>query len=106
MASVTPPISLLPRDGDRLYAVCEIDAADGPTLETYAVNHEAPALHPLASTPIEGGWPCHVSVYPDGRHLAIASYETGNFVVFALDESGCPAGEPNIIRRQGKRPPG
>jgi 6-phosphogluconolactonase len=90
--------------GDRLYAVCEIDASEGPTLETYAVDPEALALHHLATTPIEGGWPCHVSLDPAARHLTIANYESGNFVVMALDGEGCPTGKPTIIQRQGNGP--
>jgi 6-phosphogluconolactonase len=90
--------------GDRLYAVCEIDAAERPTLETYAVDAEALALHHLASTPIDGGWPCHLSVNAAAGHIAIANYETGNFVVMALDRSGCPTGTPDIIQRQGHGP--
>jgi len=90
--------------GDRLYAVCEVGAADGPTLETYAVDQEGLALHHLASTPIDGGWPCHVSVNEASRHLAIANYESGDFVVMALDARGCPAGKPDLIRREGSGP--
>jgi 6-phosphogluconolactonase len=90
--------------GGRLYAVCEIDAADGPTLETYAVDAEAATLHHLASTPIDGGWPCHVSVNAAAGHLAIANYETGDFLIVALDAHGCPTGTPDRIARQGSGP--
>jgi 6-phosphogluconolactonase len=87
--------------GDRLYAVCEIDAAEKPTLETYAVDRAALRLHHLASTPIDGGWPCHVSVNAAAGHITIANYESGDFVVMALDAAGCPTGTPTLIQRQG-----
>jgi 6-phosphogluconolactonase len=90
--------------GDRLYAVCEIDAAEGPTLETYAVDPAALTLHHLASTPIDGSWPCHVSVNAAARHLVISNYESGDFVVMALDEAGCPTGTADLIQRQGSGP--
>jgi 6-phosphogluconolactonase len=90
--------------GDRLYAVCEIHAGERPTLETYAVDHDALALRHLASTPIGGGWPCHVSVNEAARHLVIANYESGNFVVMALDGNGCPTGKPDLIQRRGSGP--
>jgi 6-phosphogluconolactonase len=90
--------------GDRLYAVCEIDAARGPTLETYAIDAQALALRHLASTSIPGGWPCHVSLGPAAAHLIISNYETGDFLVMALDGSGVPTGTPDRIRRQGRGP--
>ena len=90
--------------GDRLYAVCEIGAEAGPTLETYAVDQQALTLHPLASTPITGSWPCHVSVNDAARQIAIANYESGDFVVMALDASGCPTGTPDVIHREGSGP--
>ena len=90
--------------GDRLYAVCEIDAAAGPTLETYEVDGAALTLRHLASAPIQGGWPCHVSVDAPAGHLTIANYESGNFVIMPLDETGCPTGTPDLIQRQGTGP--
>jgi 6-phosphogluconolactonase len=90
--------------GDRLYAVCEIGAAERPTLETYAVDAEALTLHHLASTPIDGGWPCHVSVHAALGLIFVANYETGDFIVMALDGSGCPTGTPDVIQRQGSGP--
>jgi 6-phosphogluconolactonase len=90
--------------GDRLYAVCEIDAAEGPTLETFAVDAEALALHHLASTPIDGGWPCHVSVNAAAGHIVVANYESGDVMIMALDGAGCPTGSPDLIQRQGSGP--
>jgi 6-phosphogluconolactonase len=90
--------------GDRLYAVCEISAAEGPRLETYAVDPVALTLRHLASTPMNGGWPCHVSVNEAAQHLAIANYETGDFVIMPLDDSGVPTGTADLIRRQGSGP--
>jgi 6-phosphogluconolactonase len=90
--------------GDRLYAVCEIDAEQGPTLETYALDPAVPQARHLASTPIGGGWPCHVSVGRAGGFLAISNYQTGNFTIMQLGEDGCPAGTPDLIQRQGSGP--
>jgi 6-phosphogluconolactonase len=90
--------------GDRLYAVCEIDAAEGPTVETYAIDAAALTLHHLASTPAGGGWPCHVSLNAAASQLTISNYETGDFTIMALDGSGCPTGAPDFIRRQGSGP--
>jgi 6-phosphogluconolactonase len=87
--------------GDRLYAVCEIDADQGPTLETYAIDPAAPMARHLASTPVGGGWPCHVSVSRAAGILAVSNYQTGNFVIMPLGEDGCPAGTPDLIQRQG-----
>jgi 6-phosphogluconolactonase len=90
--------------GDRLYAVCEVDPAEGPTLETYAIDQQALTLHPLASTPLEGGLPCHVSINERARHLAIANYGSGNFIVMTLDDTGCPTGTPDVIQHHGSGP--
>jgi 6-phosphogluconolactonase len=90
--------------GDRLHAVSEIGAAEGPTLETYAVDRAALALTHRASMPIGGGWPCHVSVNEAARHLYIANYETGDFLVITLDAEGLPTGTPALIRREGSGP--
>jgi 6-phosphogluconolactonase len=90
--------------GDRLYAVCEIDAAAQPTLEAYAVDHTAATLTHLASAPIAGGWPCHVSLNEAAGHLYISNYETGNFVVMVLDAAGRPTGAGDVIQREGRGP--
>jgi 6-phosphogluconolactonase len=90
--------------GDRLYAVCEVGSREQPTVETYAIDHAALALRHLATTPIDGGWPCHVSVNEAARHLTVANYESGNFVVMALDGNGCPTGKPDLIQRHGSGP--
>jgi 6-phosphogluconolactonase len=90
--------------GDRLYAVCEIEAGQHPTLETFAIDRGALSLHHLASTPIHGGWPCHVSVNEAARQLIVANYGSGSFVVMALDGNGCPTGKPDLIQRQGTGP--
>jgi 6-phosphogluconolactonase len=90
--------------GDRLYAVCEVSAEEHPTVETYAVDRPSLTLRHLASTPLPGGWPCHVSVNAAAGHLAIANYESGNFLIMPLDEAGCPAGMPDVIQRQGCGP--
>lgn len=90
--------------GDRLYAVCEIDAAAQPTMEAYAVDPAALTLTHLASVPIAGGWPCHVSLNEPAGHLYISNYESGSFVVMALDAAGCPTGAADLIQRQGSGP--
>jgi 6-phosphogluconolactonase len=90
--------------GDRLYAVCEIDAAARPTLEAYAVDRRTATLTHLASLPIAGGWPCHVSLNEAAGHLYVSNYETGNFVVMGLDADGRPTGAADLIQRQGRGP--
>jgi 6-phosphogluconolactonase len=90
--------------GDRLYAVCEIAAREQPTLETYAVDPDALRLTPLASTPIAGGWPCHVSLNAAARHLYVSNYASGTVVVLDLDESGQPRAPSALIQRQGSGP--
>jgi 6-phosphogluconolactonase len=90
--------------GDRLYAVCEIAAEEGPTLETYAVDQSALTLTHLARMPIAGGWPCHVSLHEAARQIYVSNYASGTFVVFDLDAQGRPAGAPALITRQGRGP--
>ncbi|MBW4022134.1 MAG: lactonase family protein [Proteobacteria bacterium] len=90
--------------GDRLYAVCEIDAAEGPTLETFAIDRDALTLTHLAATPIAGGWPCHLSLNADATQLYVANYQTGDVLIMALDASGVPAGALGLPARPGSGP--
>jgi len=57
---------------------------------------------------VEGSWntggedPCHVSLSPDKRFLAVANYSGSSFTIFPLDEKGQIGGESRtIVRHSG-----
>ncbi|RYE72628.1 MAG: hypothetical protein EOP19_30285, partial [Hyphomicrobiales bacterium] len=87
--------------GDRLYAVEELDATNGPQTHTYALDKVTGALTLLAKTASPGTAACHISVSRDGKLLFVSNYVSGDLLCYTLDANGVPAREAQIISRPG-----
>lgn len=51
-----------------------------------------------------GASPCHLAARPDSLYLACSNYMSGNIVIWRLDETGLPQGEPQQLQHQGRGP--
>ncbi|WP_108245495.1 lactonase family protein [Muricauda brasiliensis] len=96
-AKLTNPSYLaLSEDKKNLYAVQETANFDslGGGVTAFSLNKDVLELQNSMGT--QGAHPCHVSVSGDG-HLAVANYTGGNLSVFALNEDGSLADNPQVI---------
>ncbi len=67
----------------RIVAVSEL-----PESRVSVVSHDADGFALVSSTPTQGADACHVSVSPDGAHLAVANYGSGSALVIANPSDG------------------
>lgn len=102
--AVNPSYLTLSSDRRRLYAVREVNAEDGPGLNTYDLDAANGTLTLLHDTPTQGVWPCHVSVDNEVPLLLISNYLTGEVLSYSLDARGVPSGEPVVLTRDGTGP--
>jgi 6-phosphogluconolactonase len=99
--SVNP--SFLAFHGNRLYAVNETDKERDSRVDGYLIQPNG-TLTFLGGTPVPGTAVCHVSVFPDGRALALSSYGSGILSVCSLDAKGIPLGVSLTFRHKGHGP--
>ncbi len=73
-----------------LYVINEIDNYQGKngSAEAYAIDHRTGMIKLLNRQPITGAIPAHLTVDPTGRHLVVADYFGGNFVVLPIGTDG------------------
>jgi 6-phosphogluconolactonase len=74
-----------------LYVINEIDDYEGQKLgsaEAYAIDPATGMLTLLNRQSVGGPIPAHLAVDPSGRHLVVANYIGGNFVVLPIDADG------------------
>jgi 6-phosphogluconolactonase len=74
-----------------LYVVNEISDYEGqPTgsAEAYAIDPSNGKITFLNRQAVKGATPAHLTVDPTGRHLVVANYVGGNFVVLAIETDG------------------
>jgi 6-phosphogluconolactonase len=87
--------------GKTLYAVSEVAGANG--------EGEVSAFRILASGSLEfintvrsgGGAPCHVSLSPDGKTLAVANYGGGSIASYHLGDDGALSEPVTVIQHTG-----
>lgn len=80
-----------------LYSVGE-DAGNSSTVNTISVDLRNRSMRLVDSKPTHGGAPCHVALSPDRNHVLTANYMGGSATCYALDGSGVPTGEPQLIQ--------
>jgi 6-phosphogluconolactonase len=98
----TPSPSFLARHPSRpvLYAVNELDVG---TVSAFAVAADG-SLTELAVRDTGGRHPCHLAVTPDGRHLLVANYSSGDVTVLPLDGDGAPGVRTDLLGLHGQGP--
>ena len=96
--SFAPNPSYLALRGKMLYAVSE---TAGGALTSFALEDGGAALRPVASVPSGGDDPCHILIWPDGRHLSVANYSSGSLAVFDVLEGGAAARRAAFCQHSG-----
>jgi 6-phosphogluconolactonase (cycloisomerase 2 family) len=74
-----------------LYVINEIDNYQGQktgSAEAYAINSVSGTIALLNRQPVGGTIPAHLAVDPTGRHLVVANYMGGNYVVLPIEADG------------------
>lgn len=72
------------------------------SLSSFAIDQSTGKLSLIHNQKSYGESPCHVSFHPEGKHLFVSHYKSGNFAVFPYDSAGI-IGEPiENIQFEGK----
>lgn len=79
-------------DARTLYAVNEHGDDEGPggSLSAYRIDAASGALSLLGTLPSGGTGPVHMSLHPQGRHVFVAHYGSGDVAVLGLADDGRP----------------
>ena len=117
VASANPSFLALDPSRRFLYVINEIDDYEGKktgSVEAFAIDSNTGMLTLLNRQSVGGPIPAHLAVDPSGRHLVVANYIGGNFVVLPIGADGRlgpVSGElkdtgsgPNKARQEGAAP--
>jgi 6-phosphogluconolactonase (cycloisomerase 2 family) len=90
-----------------LYAANEISTFNGHhagAVTAYAVDTPSGNLTRLNTVSSEGAGPAHLSVHPSGKHVLVANYHGGSFVVLPILPDGHLASATDV--KQDRQSPG
>ena len=91
VASANPSFLALDPSRRFLYVINEIDDYEGKktgSVEAFAIDANTGMLTLLNRQSVGGPIPAHLAVDPSGRHLVVANYIGGNFVVLPIGADG------------------
>jgi 6-phosphogluconolactonase len=91
VASANPSFLALDPSRRFLYVINEIDDYEGKktgSVEAFAIDANTGMLTLLNRQSVGGPIPAHLAVDPSGRHLVVANYIGGNFVVLPIAADG------------------
>ena len=100
----SPSFVTIHPNGKFLYAVGEGGGKDGGPVVAFALDAKTGALTKLNEDKSGGSGPCHVSVHPEGKFVAVANYGGGSTAVFKLDADGKLAGRTAFEQHKGTGP--
>jgi 6-phosphogluconolactonase len=87
--------------GKTLYAVSEVAGANGEGEVSAFRILESGALELINTVRAGGGGPCHVSLSPDGKTLAVANYGGGSVASYRVAEDGELSEPVTVIQHVG-----
>jgi 6-phosphogluconolactonase len=102
-----PSFLALHPGGDFLYAVNEIDGFNGEnwgSVTAFSVEAGTGSLTFINSQPSLGAHPCHISVLPDGNHVAVANYSGGSVVLLPVAGNGALEKPTGFAQHEGSGP--
>jgi len=67
--------------GQVMYAVGEVDGADGGAVCEFHIDRRSGALLRTGQTTSGGDGPCHISIHPDGNYVIVANYGGGSTAI-------------------------
>ena len=96
---VNPSYLALGARRDVLYAVQE--TSDTPSVHALRIQADGAIVH-AGSRAVPDASPCHLSVHPSGRLLAVATYGNGTVVLYPLDAEGTIGGASSVVQHRGR----
>ena len=84
---------------DVVYAVQETSAT--PSVHALRISADGAIVH-ASSQVVPDESPCHLSVHPSGRLLAVAAYGNGTVATYPLDAEGNVGAASNVVRHRGR----
>jgi 6-phosphogluconolactonase len=87
------------RQSDVLYAVQETSVA--PSVHALRILADGDLVHE-GQQPVSDEAPCHLSVDPSGRWLAVAAYGHGTVALYPLDADGRIGDASNVVQHRGR----
>jgi len=87
---LNPSYLTISKNGEYLYAVEEIPMDESPKISAYIINPEGklPSLTLINKQELPGSFACHLSLSNSQTHLVVASYMSGNVLVYPIDANG------------------
>ncbi len=88
---VNPSYLVLDQKRRYLYAVNEVTEFNhqpGGAISSFAIDQQTGALRFLNQQPTRGGAPCYVSLDNASKHVLVANYAGGNYVVLPVRADG------------------
>ena len=78
------------KDGKFLYAVEEVLMEESPTIKAFKINtnDKSPILTAINEQDLPGSFACHLALSNSQSHLIVASYMSGNVLVYPIDTNG------------------
>jgi 6-phosphogluconolactonase len=105
--SANPSFVALDPSQQHLYVVNEIDDYEGQrsgSAESYAIDPGTGTLTFLNRRSLRSPIPAHLTVDPSGRHLIVADYIGGDFVVLPIEADGTLGPVSGVLKDSGKGP--
>jgi 6-phosphogluconolactonase len=99
-------LALNPRSG-HLYAVNGITDYEGGntgSVTSFSVDKKSGMLSYLNRQSSLGGNPCHISVLPDGKHVAVANYSGGSLTLLPVLADGSLDKASGFVQHEGSGP--
>jgi len=90
-----------------LYVINEIDDYEGEksgSIEAYAIDPDAGTLKLLNRQPLNSPIPANLTVDPTGRHVVVANYIGGDFVVLPIETDGRLGPVSGVLKDTGSGP--
>ncbi|MGF1584997.1 MAG: lactonase family protein [Bacteroidales bacterium] len=90
-----------------LYAVNEINDFNGDnsgSVSAFSIDKKTGMLSFINRQSSIGAHPCHISVLPDGSHVAVANYSGGSLALLPLLENGALEKASGFIQHEGNGP--
>ncbi|KIL34957.1 hypothetical protein SD71_16530 [Cohnella kolymensis] len=95
------------RSGQHLYAVSEVEEADGQPggrMFTFELRDHGTALHAVRALPTLGEAPCFIMMDTDEKWLAVSNYNGSSVVLYPVSPDGIPAKASTRFRHSGSGP--
>ena len=84
---------------DVVYAVEETTST--PSVHALRIRADGSVAH-VGAQPVPDAWPCHLSVAPSGRWLAVAAYGNGTVALYPLADGGEIGAASSVVRHRGR----